>query len=158
MAGGVGRTDAGLGAGNPVPEEAEEWGGKGGASKGGVSRAIGAEFRRQLSEARERTRPIALAGRVPVKVDASYGAIKAGDRLTSSNTPGYAMVQTQSGPTIGIALEDFSQGQGKITLLVQPGWFGGAAPARATDTRDARILELETRLMALEEILLGVTP
>ncbi len=155
---GVVSTDPGFIAGNPIPDEAEDWRRQAIATNGGVSRAIETEFRRQISAARERTRPIALAGRVPVKVDASYGAIRAGDRLTSSATPGHAMVQTQAGPTIGIALEDFSQGQGKLTILVQPGWFGGAAPARTTDTRNTRILELEARLMVLEELLLGETP
>ena len=34
---------------------------------------------------------VALAGRVYCNVDASYGAVKPGDLLTTSSTPGYAM-------------------------------------------------------------------
>ncbi len=80
----------------------------------------------QLIDIVEQThRPIALAGRVPCKVDGQYGAIHAGDRITSSATPGHAMKQTQSGPSIGVALEDWTAGgTGKIIVLIQPGWFG----------------------------------
>ena len=102
------------------------------------------------------TRPIALAGRVPVKVDASYGAIHAGDRLTSSTTPGHAMVQTRPGPSLGIALEDFEAGTGSIQLLVQPGWTGlSDQQYEQLETRNA---ELEARLDALEKFILGEAP
>jgi hypothetical protein len=39
----------------------------------------------------EGTENIALTGRVYVKADASWGAIKPGDLLTTSDTPGHAM-------------------------------------------------------------------
>jgi hypothetical protein len=74
---------------------------------------------------------VALAGRVPVKVDSSYGAIKIGDYLTSSPTPGFAMKATGPGPVIGVALEDFAGGSGKIMTFVQRGWYGGEALNRA---------------------------
>lgn len=51
-------------------------------------------------------RPIALAGRVPVKVSLENGEIKAGDLLTVSSDPGRAMRSTKAGVTIGRALED----------------------------------------------------
>lgn len=51
--------------------------------------------------------PIALAGRVPVKVNLQNGAIKKGDRLTSSSLPGVAMKATRGGPIVAIALEDY---------------------------------------------------
>lgn len=50
--------------------------------------------------------PIALVGRVPVKVTNENGPIYAGDRLTSSSRPGYAMGAVQSGRIIGQALGD----------------------------------------------------
>ncbi len=156
---GVVSTDPAFIAGNPVPDEIEGMLARAAKAAGASEREIQADFRRRLAEHRALSRPIALAGRVPVKVDASYGAIRAGDRLTSSATPGHAMVQTEAGPTIGVALEDFTQGQGMLTVLVQPGWYGGATtPSRVVADRDARILELEARLMALEELLLGDTP
>lgn len=53
--------------------------------------------------------PIALVGRVPVKVTTENGPIKAGDRLTSASVPGYAMKATHAGRVLGTALEDLSE-------------------------------------------------
>jgi hypothetical protein len=50
---------------------------------------------------------LALSGRIPVNVSMENGPIKAGDYLTSSSTPGYAMKATQPGQMIGKAMEDF---------------------------------------------------
>lgn len=63
---------------------------------------------------------IALAGRVPVKVDASYGAIAAGDLLVASPTPGHAMriANPQPGTVVGKALEAKESGTGLILMLV----------------------------------------
>lgn len=55
-------------------------------------------------------RPVALAGRVPVKVTDENGPIKRGDFLTTSSTPGYAMKATDPGQIIGRAMEDFTPG------------------------------------------------
>lgn len=52
--------------------------------------------------------PVALSGRVPVKVSDENGPIQAGDYLTSSSTPGVAMKATKVGPVIGQALESFA--------------------------------------------------
>jgi len=53
-------------------------------------------------------RPVALAGRVPVKVSLDAGTIAIGDALTSaSSTPGAAMKATASGKILGYALEPF---------------------------------------------------
>jgi len=62
--------------------------------------------------------PIALAGRVPVKVDASFGAIEIGDSLTSSPISGVAMKATDGGPVIGMALEALASGRGMIEVFV----------------------------------------
>ena len=63
---------------------------------------------------------VALAGRVPVKVDASYGAIRAGDLLVASATPGHAMRSEQPGmgTVIGKAMEALASGQGTIMMMV----------------------------------------
>jgi len=53
-------------------------------------------------------KPLALAGRVPVKVDGQNGPIEPGDYITSSSTPGYGMKATQQGKVIGIAMSGFS--------------------------------------------------
>ncbi|MCB9810516.1 hypothetical protein H6777_00020 [Candidatus Nomurabacteria bacterium] len=51
--------------------------------------------------------PIALSGRVPIKLSNENGSIKAGDELTLSSIPGVAMKATSTGKIIGVALEDF---------------------------------------------------
>lgn len=50
--------------------------------------------------------PIALAGRVPVKVTTQNGIIKVGDELTSSSMEGFAMKATQAGPVIGKVINE----------------------------------------------------
>ncbi|MFB6272842.1 MAG: hypothetical protein ABEL51_08125 [Salinibacter sp.] len=67
------------------------------------------------------TRPLlALAGRVPVKATAKYGAIEAGDTLVSAPIPGYAQVCASdcTGAVLGKALEPLNEGTGKITVQV----------------------------------------
>jgi hypothetical protein len=63
--------------------------------------------------------PIALAGRVPVKVSSENGAIHKGDYLTTSSVAGVAMKATKPGQAIGKALEDYSgDGTGNILVFV----------------------------------------
>jgi hypothetical protein len=68
--------------------------------------------------------PIAMAGRVWVKCDASYGAVKPGDRLTTSATAGHAMKVADHdkaiGAVIGKAMTGLNEGQGLVLMLVQP--------------------------------------
>ena len=71
---------------------------------------------------------VAQSGRVKVKVDARYGAIKIGDLLVTSPTPGHAMrsrpirVGTQRmhrpGTLLGKALEALPSGKGEILVLL----------------------------------------
>lgn len=66
---------------------------------------------------------VALAGRVYCNVDASYGEIIPGDLLTTSPTPGHAMVvknqKNAKGAILGKAMEGLAQGQkGQILVLV----------------------------------------
>ncbi|MEI7512929.1 MAG: hypothetical protein WCK01_05760 [Candidatus Uhrbacteria bacterium] len=78
------------------------------------------------------TYPIALTGRVPTKVSNMNGVIKAGDPLSPSTMPGVAVKATQSGPIVGLALEDFDGvAIDKINVYVNPGWW--AAPS-STET------------------------
>jgi site-specific recombinase XerD len=66
--------------------------------------------------------PLALQGRVPVKVSSINGDIQPGDELTSSSIPGVAMKATDSGQVIGKALEAYSDSNtnaiGEITVFV----------------------------------------
>lgn len=50
--------------------------------------------------------PIALSGRIPVKITDENGPIRVGDLLTSSSRPGYAMRATQAGPILGRVLNE----------------------------------------------------
>jgi hypothetical protein len=66
---------------------------------------------------------VALAGRVYCNVDASYGEVSPGDLLTTSPTPGYAMVvkdySKAQGAILGKAMEELEEGeQGQILVLV----------------------------------------
>jgi len=66
--------------------------------------------------------PIALMGKVYCMVDADYGAITAGDLLTSSDTFGHAMRADDPfhafGAVIGKALQSLTSGRGLIPVLV----------------------------------------
>ncbi len=71
---------------------------------------------------------VAQSGRVRVKVDATYGAIRAGDLLVTSPTPGYAMRSRplrvsgttlhRPGTILGKALEPLPKGRGEILVLL----------------------------------------
>lgn len=78
-------------------------------------------------------KPVALAGRVPVKVTNENGNIQPGDFLTTSNTlPGYAMKVTEPGPVIGQALAGMSDSIGKVEVFIKPTYHTGFA----VDTED----------------------
>ncbi len=65
---------------------------------------------------------VALTGRVYVLADAAYGAIKPGDLLTTSATPGHAMkVKNHAkaqGAILGKAMSGLKEGQGTVLVLV----------------------------------------
>jgi hypothetical protein len=65
---------------------------------------------------------VALSGRVYVLADAANGAIKAGDLLTTSSTPGHAMKVTDhakaQGAILGKAMTGLREGKGMVLVLV----------------------------------------
>jgi len=65
---------------------------------------------------------VALSGRVYVLADATRGAIRAGDLLTTSDTPGYAMKVVNhsraEGAIIGKAMTGLSGSKGMVLMLV----------------------------------------
>ena len=67
-------------------------------------------------------RPLALTGKAWCKVDADCGAVDIGDMLTTSPTPGHAMLATDPtrsfGAVIGKALGSLSSGRGLVPVLV----------------------------------------
>jgi len=66
--------------------------------------------------------PVALGGRVYVWVDATRGAVKPGDLLTTSATPGHAMKAANTskaqGAIIGKAMTGLKRGKGLVLTLV----------------------------------------
>lgn len=66
--------------------------------------------------------PVALTGRVYCRADASFGAIKPGDLLTTSANPGHAMKVTQhdraQGAVLGKAMSALDEGTGYVLVLV----------------------------------------
>ena len=87
---------------------------------------------------------VALAGRVPVKVDASFGAIHPGDALTPSSLPGVAMRASGPVPIIGTAL-DLLEGATtpRNTLTMPLVWSKGEAWKGAVFTAEQPFLSQE---------------
>jgi hypothetical protein len=77
---------------------------------------------KQAGSVTDGAHPVALTGRVYCWADASYGPIKPGDLLTTSDTPGHAMKVTDhakaQGAIIGKAMTELKQGKGLVLVLV----------------------------------------
>jgi len=71
--------------------------------------------------------PIALVGRVPVKVSTQNGSIAIGDRITSSSLAGTGMKATNAGQTVGIALQLFDGSGASSTTALLPNGTSVAA-------------------------------
>ncbi|MGI9118458.1 MAG: hypothetical protein ACR2IQ_02825, partial [Minisyncoccia bacterium] len=78
--------------------------------------------------------PVALNGRVPVKISESSEAIYPGDYITTSTEPGKATKATSAGTVIGKALEFWAPGSGKNTVMVyiEQGYYDGSSLAQKT--------------------------
>jgi hypothetical protein len=78
----------------------------------------------ELEQLTEDEVPVAMVGIVPCKVSAENGAIRRGDLLVTSSTPGYAMRATDRsrmvGAVLGKAMEPLLEGTGTIQILVSP--------------------------------------
>ena len=76
-------------------------------------------YRMNINAGSDETHPyVALKGRVPCKV---VGAIKKGDRLVTSQIPGYATVDDGTNPfagVVGIALQSQEDGYGTIEIKI----------------------------------------
>lgn len=93
-----------------------------------VAGAVSAQPGLILGEAGPGKARVAQSGRVKVKVDARYGAIRAGDLLVTSPTAGHAMKSQavkvkgtafhRPGTILGKALEGLAEGQGEILVLL----------------------------------------
>jgi hypothetical protein len=89
---------------------------------GAISTAPGVLLGKNFSSSN--SRPVALVGRVPVKVSTENGEIKIGDPITVSSVAGVGMKATLSGKTMGYALKDFSDSTpGKIPVFINIGFL-----------------------------------
>ena len=73
-------------------------------------------------------KPVALSGRIPVKVTSKNGTIKTGDYLTSSAIPGIAQKATMPGPVLGRALTTYVAPDdqiGTVIVFIKPEWWQG---------------------------------
>ena len=86
---------------------------------GGISPGL---VMRQEGVSAQGSFPVALSGRVYCWADASYGPIRPGDLLTTSDTPGHAMKasdqQRTFGAVIGKAMSSLDSGRGLVLVLV----------------------------------------
>jgi hypothetical protein len=104
--------------------------------------------------------PVALIGRVPVKVSSSSDAIEIGDLIGASSAPGLAQ-KVDSGYIIGRALETWTPGAGQesIKVFVNPIYV---SPIQLTDSSvipsvvEGSQSELEDRISQLELALFGI--
>ena len=82
---------------------------------GVISTAPGVLLGKELTNAK----PVALSGRVPVKVNNEGGVIAIGDRITLSSVSGVGTKATTTAETIGIALEAFNGTTGTVEVFVE---------------------------------------
>lgn len=98
----------------------------------------------------EKKPPVALMGRVPVKVTDEGGDIAIGDYLAASSKPGVAMKAASSAPTIGVALQAHKgKADGRILAFIRAGNGDGTALQRLEEKNRS----LEERVQRLERLL-----
>jgi len=67
--------------------------------------------------------PVALVGRLPVKVTNENGPINVGDFITTSSTPGHGMKATEAGRVVGMAIGNFYGVEGLVMVQVSNTWW-----------------------------------
>jgi len=86
--------------------------------------------------------PVALAGRVPVKVNLEAGSIAIGDPLMISSEAGVAMKADKAAKIIGYALENFGgvteENKGQILMFVDVGYY---MPSDSLETNNSAAAE-----------------
>ena len=69
--------------------------------------------------------PVALNGRIPVKIATNSPEIHVGDFITTSSQSGRAMKATRAGYVIGKALQNWNNNSDTVMVFVQQGYFNG---------------------------------
>jgi|GEM_PF-5241540 len=93
---------------------------------------------------------LVLNGKAPVKVNLENGAIKVGDYITASSTPGVGMKANAGDQVVGVAMENFNSAkQGSVLILSDK----SGALSMVKDELSKKINSLEARLNQLEKLL-----
>ena len=93
---------------------------------GVVATSSGAVFGRDdgVEAIHELPLPVVVSGVANVNVSAENGPIHKGDKLTTAQTAGYAMLATRPGSgVLGMTLDDLAEGEGRIKVLVDLGTY-----------------------------------
>ncbi|MFN0202202.1 MAG: hypothetical protein ACKVTZ_11815 [Bacteroidia bacterium] len=98
--------------------------------------------------------PVALAGRVPVKVCDENGKVAVGDYLTAASKQGYAMKATRNCYVLGKALENLTEKEGKILCLVQGAWYNVNDASRTQSTGSFFIPAGKAKIVVQDENML----
>jgi len=100
--------------------------------------------------------PVALVGRVPVKVSAENGPITPGDSLTVSSKPGIAMKAKASGRIIGRAMSFFEgPGVGSVLLFINISHHAAddelaSLSASTVEKLEAQVRQLQRKINGLQ--------
>ncbi len=97
--------------------------------------------------------PIALMGRVPVRVSDANGVIKVGDFIAASSIDGVGVKANQGGWTIGIALEDMvvnedvqdTQDDQTVMVFISKQWYPGS------ETQQGSVKNTSDAIVTIEE-------
>ncbi|ETB63582.1 TPA: hypothetical protein DIC38_02640 [Candidatus Nomurabacteria bacterium] len=109
-------------------------------------------------------KPIALNGRVPVKISPNSSSIQIGDYITTSNDIGKGMKAIKAGFVIGKALEswDNSNPTETIMIYVEQGYYNGESISdflgivineSPVDTENIEVTEDDSSILILDKLL-----
>ena len=84
--------------------------------------------------------PVALSGRVRVKVSGESGSIMSGDLLAASDQSGAVAKQVRAGMIAGTALEDTQSGATSVLMAVSIGWRGSSEVVTASSSSHGTVL------------------
>jgi hypothetical protein len=94
--------------------------------------------------------PVALVGRIPVKISQSSSPILAGDYITTSDEMGKGMKALKGGFVLGKALEDWNPGEETVMVFVEQGYYDGisATSFAGMDTTNLNNEEISKAILA----------
>ncbi len=99
--------------------------------------------------------PVALAGRVPLKVSTENGPIKPNDLLTSSSTSGAAMKATKAGQIIGQAMTGFEgSGVGSVLVFIKTDYWAGSSSLDLTLDTESGLIDHTNNAVKLLQTLM----